>query len=384
MALALTGETPFDGNASRAMGKMVEDCHECNTHLSVVMSVIWHRLQSKTSMPILMALHLLTNLISEGPMTAIIEALDGAGKIHELKSFSDAKNFDANHEVRLAADLVYGMLVDFTSLFSRRRRIAASKAQQLTAIPTNQKMWANYLLGRLPFTTEARKLHALFRPNGSGLTYYDAGASVAPSVAASNTPSIMALARMRLVASKSSALHLGESEQLFGSTTRDSYSVPEGYMMPWETPPAEEWSSSESDNDGEETVEDEIFSAEELVSELVQPPLPTIDGFSSSDKSTDMLARFNYAVSSHGGSSCRSVSHAGTSQFGSERSGSPPPHYTRGAMTMGSTNEMTPGYSFHERNPGDIIRMDHETDDVFQNSQQNVHPAESLRKLFLT
>ena len=38
-------------------------------------------------------------------------------------------------------------------------------------------------------------------------------------------------------------------------------------MMPWETLPAEEWSSLESDNDGEETVEDEIFLAEELVLE---------------------------------------------------------------------------------------------------------------------
>ena len=47
------------------------------------------------------------------------------------------------------------------------------------------------------------------------------------------------------------------------------------------------------------------------------------------------------------------------------------------------TNEMTPGYSFHERNPGDIIPMDHETDDAFQSSQQNVHPAETLRQLFL-
>ena len=32
---------------------------------------------------------------------------------------------------------------------------------------------------------------------------------------------------------------------------------------------------------------------------------------------------------------------AGTSQFGSERSGSPPPHYNRGAMTTSGTKDMT-------------------------------------------
>lgn len=109
--------------------------------------------------------------------------------------------------------------------------------------------------------------------------------------------------------------------------------------MPWEAH-AEEWSSSESDNDDEETVEEEVYPAEELVSELVQPPLPTVDDLASYDNSTDMLMLFNNAVSSHGGS-VRSISLAGTSQFGIERSGSPPPHYNRGAMTTGGTKDMT-------------------------------------------
>ncbi len=383
MALALTAENNFDGNASQAMVELIDSCRECNTHLSVVFSVIWHRLnQTKSSMCILMALHMLKTLISEGPLTAITEALDGAGKIYELKNFS-AKNFDANHEVRLAADHVYGMLVDLSSLFSRRRRIAASKAQQLTAVPTNQKIWADYLVNRLPFTIEARKLHTLFRPNGSGLTYYDADAiSVPPSVAASNTPSIMALARMRLVGPKSSALYLDESDRLFGSTNHDldGRSV-QGYTMPWEAH-AEEWSSSESDNDGEETLDEEVVPGEEPVPELVQPPLPTVDDLASYDKSTDMLAHFNYAVSSYGGS-VRSISHAGTSQFGSERSGSPPPHYNRGAMTTGGTKEMSIA-SYSEENHGGITLMERTSDDIFQNPHQNVHPAESLRQLFLT
>ncbi len=43
MALSLTGDVPFVGNAPRAMSDLVESCRECNTHLSVVMSVIWQR-----------------------------------------------------------------------------------------------------------------------------------------------------------------------------------------------------------------------------------------------------------------------------------------------------------------------------------------------------
>ena len=66
-ALALTEESPFDGNVALAISDLVDSCHECNTNLSVVMSVIWHRLnQTKSSMPILLALHLLKSLISEG------------------------------------------------------------------------------------------------------------------------------------------------------------------------------------------------------------------------------------------------------------------------------------------------------------------------------
>jgi len=66
-ALALTEDAPFDGNVASAISELVDSCHECNTNLSVVMSVIWHRLnQTKKNMPILLALHLLKNLVSHG------------------------------------------------------------------------------------------------------------------------------------------------------------------------------------------------------------------------------------------------------------------------------------------------------------------------------
>lgn len=70
-ALALTDDTPYEGNVSVAITELVDSCHECNTNLSVVMSVIWRRLNQtdetkKTNMHILLALHLLKNLVSNG------------------------------------------------------------------------------------------------------------------------------------------------------------------------------------------------------------------------------------------------------------------------------------------------------------------------------
>ena len=68
-ALDLTADTPFDGNVAEALSDLVESCRECNTNLSVVLSVIWHRLgQTKGSMwrHQLLALHLLKNLLLHG------------------------------------------------------------------------------------------------------------------------------------------------------------------------------------------------------------------------------------------------------------------------------------------------------------------------------
>jgi len=229
-ALALTDEAPFDGNVAAALSDLVDSCHECNTNLGVVMSVVWHRLNQtdetkKTNMHVLLALHLLKNLVSHGPLTAITETLDGAGKIYELKSYSDAKSVDHNNEVRQAADHIYSLLVDLSALFGRRRRIAFSKAQQRIAIPplNGQKSWSDYLVGRLPPTADADRLHDLFRPEGiSGRVFCDppgGGGETggpAPSVVDDDqAPSIMALSRLgeNLRSSRMEAAYDAEEEE---------------------------------------------------------------------------------------------------------------------------------------------------------------------------
>jgi len=70
-ALALTnGSELMEGDVKLAMSALISACHECNTNLCTVMSVIWHRLSpngtEKTHMNIILALHLLKNLISYG------------------------------------------------------------------------------------------------------------------------------------------------------------------------------------------------------------------------------------------------------------------------------------------------------------------------------
>lgn len=65
-ALALTSDAHFDGDATLALSELVKSCHECNTNLSVVMSVVWHRLGQTKNTSIVLALRLLRNLLAEG------------------------------------------------------------------------------------------------------------------------------------------------------------------------------------------------------------------------------------------------------------------------------------------------------------------------------
>lgn len=267
------------------------------------------------------------------------------------------KNVDHIREVRQAAGHVYGLLVDLSSLFVRRQRIAFSKAHNLNAVSSNQNMWADYIASKIPLTIEAQKLHALFRPAGMrGSIFPDADGSVAPSVAASYTPSVMALGRLRDSLSqsrlemqnealyldesdqnesdqnetlyldeseKNESLYLGESDRLF-STSKTQYldeSVEDRYIQ------------SESPQVGESRTSPKHLAVTEevLESALEGREDPFLSKSTLAHESgASMLESFNYAVSSRGGS-CFSVSQTG-SLFDSERSSSPPPN-TGGTKT---------------------------------------------------
>ena len=94
-ALALTADTPFDGNVTVAMSELVTSCHECNTSLSAVMAVIWHRLSQTKAASTLLALRLLIKLISEGVSKVLIAFIWTTTSSHMHISATSA--FDCNH-----------------------------------------------------------------------------------------------------------------------------------------------------------------------------------------------------------------------------------------------------------------------------------------------
>ena len=215
----------------------------------------------------------------------------------------DAKNANLSAEVRQTADQVYGLLVDLPSLFARRQRVAFSKAE--AAVSSKQKRtWCDYLVSRLPLATEGRKLHALFRPANERMVYYDEG-SVAPSVANSTTPSILALSRLgeTLRESRLNTMYEDEEDHPFGpgEGSFDGSSEEDRYMSSnGQAPPPQ------AGREGGFDDEEGLFSVQEHL------PLPN-------ESSANMLANFNYAVSSRGGSNF-SASQTGSQFDESERS----------------------------------------------------------------
>lgn len=144
-ALALTSDTVFEGNVATALSHLVHLCRDCNSSLSIVMSVIWQRLgQTKAALwrHQLLALHLLKTLLLHGvsykgqlhlliiynrwfstflstrlqPITAIAEGVDGIEKVYYLRTFSNAKSASAIKEVRQTADQVYGKIYRLSTL----------------------------------------------------------------------------------------------------------------------------------------------------------------------------------------------------------------------------------------------------------------------------
>ena len=249
-----------------------------------------------------------------------------------------------NHtrEVRLAADQVFEFLVDLSLLFVRRRRIAFLKAQQPSPVAES---WGSYIVNKLPFATESQKMHALFRPDSSsigGRLYYDAGASVAPSVV-SNTPSVMALRRLDehrtsgMDASYTFDDEVDESEDEFEVDEKMSQTNVQKQVQKMESSLREFENSRyviDSKRDDTANIDDNEssqheFTADDLFStdnDYAHDEEETTDGRSSvintSDDAASILQNFNSAMSSHTGSYFAS-SHSGSYFSASEQDGAP-------------------------------------------------------------
>lgn len=328
------------------------------------------------------------------PLTTISEALDGVSKIYDLKSYSNSKNTNHIREVRLAADQVYEFLVDLSLLFIRRRRIAFLKAQQPSSV---SESWDSYIVNKLPFTTESKTMHALFRPDSSsigGRLYYDAGTSVAPSIV-SNTPSIMAL--RRLDDHRSSGMDGSYTFEDEVEESDDDSKVKEEKMSQTNIhKQVQEMESSLAefqnnryviDSKQEEEASQHEFTADDLFSDVqdVEEVDEQSSAINNSDDAASILQNFNTALSSHAGSYFES-SHSG-SYFESEHDGAAKtkskhqkhksPHLRESAINR------LQGFSFPEENqktiPEDTVEdniRDSRYEDLDYNSNFSVEASD--------
>jgi hypothetical protein len=103
-ALALTSDTSFEGNVATALSDLVNLCRDCNRNLSIVMSVIWHRVgQTKASLwrHQLLALHLLKTLLLHGVRKFVL-------KLFSLSPLTDI--YVLRHVTMLAHHCHYGSI----------------------------------------------------------------------------------------------------------------------------------------------------------------------------------------------------------------------------------------------------------------------------------
>jgi hypothetical protein len=132
MAMTLTSNKGYEGDYSKAIAQLVEQCRESTSVLFDVMSVVWLRLRDMKGLQWkhgYQALQLLRNLLYHGPMAVIAEATDGLDKIRAMKYYENMRS-QIVQQVRTAAQNVYNLLVDRTKLFYIRR-VCADRRQLL-------------------------------------------------------------------------------------------------------------------------------------------------------------------------------------------------------------------------------------------------------------
>jgi len=123
-ALELTSMQAYNGDPKKALTQLTEDCRETSTILVDTMMVLWTRMQEGKGLQwkkTLLALQIFSDLLLNGPITAIAEAIDGFASIRVLKSYTEALRGQNSALVRVAASEIYSLLVDLPVLFARRR-----------------------------------------------------------------------------------------------------------------------------------------------------------------------------------------------------------------------------------------------------------------------
>ena len=164
--MALTSNNRPEHLARAELSKIAQDCRECGSILTEVMSVVWERIRDSKGMQWkhgYFALQLIYELILHGPIAAITEATDGLDKIRTLKFYSHMRSGVAQ-DMRALATSLYSLLVDRTKLFHMRRvcalrRMESNSSQRKPKANTNLRV-------RMRF----HMMHALLKPGVSAVS----------------------------------------------------------------------------------------------------------------------------------------------------------------------------------------------------------------------
>jgi len=162
-AMALTSNSRNEQLAPMELIRLSKECKEGTYILTEVMSVVWERLRDSRGMQWkhgLYGLQIIKELILQGPMTAVIEATDGLGKIHKLCSYEYSMRPSAAQQIRVTASYIYNLLINRVKLFSLRR-VCASRRKSIVTPPPPLKRNPK-LRAKMKF----RDAHAIVNPGG--------------------------------------------------------------------------------------------------------------------------------------------------------------------------------------------------------------------------
>lgn len=167
----LTSAQAFNGDPVKALSLLTEDCRESSVILIDAVMVFWTRILEGKGMQwkkALLALQMFRNLLLNGPINAVSEAIDGFASIRILRSYTEALRGQNSALIREAASELYLLIVDLPVLFARRRQFLNMRRLERDPKPSPLRKETRMVRGINQF----RNVHIALRP---------AGASVAPA-----------------------------------------------------------------------------------------------------------------------------------------------------------------------------------------------------------
>ena len=162
----LTAMQAYSGDAKKALTQLTADCNESTTVLVHTMMILWTRTQEGKGLQwkkTYLALQIIRDLLLNGPITAVAEAVDGFASIHILREYREAMRAQNSALIRAVAREIYSLLVDLPVLFVRRRECMNKRWLLANPKPSPYRKETRMIKGISHF----RKMHELLRPDGA-------------------------------------------------------------------------------------------------------------------------------------------------------------------------------------------------------------------------